>query len=194
MLSDFALNKKEKSRGIYGKRTTLYDNYVFDEPKESEFYDEEVYSFDETLYNREDEFWDSKRQEALNKDERGIYKMLDTLTKTRKFKTLYNIGSILSSGYIEFSSINFDYGPIFSTFGFNEVEGLRLRTGGRTYFTRNDPWRIEGFVAYGTRDKTFKYGLSGKVLLDKKSRLIISGGYRDDVEQIGASLTASTDV
>ena len=29
-LSDFALNKKEKSRGVYGKRTTLYDNYKFD--------------------------------------------------------------------------------------------------------------------------------------------------------------------
>ncbi|NNK88035.1 MAG: carboxypeptidase-like regulatory domain-containing protein [Flavobacteriaceae bacterium] len=194
MLSDFALNKKEKSRGIYGKRTTLYDNYSFDEPKEREFYEEEVFSFDEALYNRDQVFWDSKRQEGLSKDERGIYKMLDTLTKTRKFKTLYNIGSILSSGYIEFPSINFDYGPIFSTFGFNDVEGLRLRTGGRTYFSRNDPWRIEGFVAYGTRDKAFKFGISGKVLLEKKSRLIISGGFRDDVEQIGASLTASTDV
>ncbi len=33
-LSDFALRKKEGSRGVYGKRTTLYDNYVFDKPKE----------------------------------------------------------------------------------------------------------------------------------------------------------------
>ena len=34
MMSDFAFNKKEKSKGIYGKRTTLYDNYKFDEEKE----------------------------------------------------------------------------------------------------------------------------------------------------------------
>ncbi|NNF81109.1 MAG: carboxypeptidase-like regulatory domain-containing protein [Flavobacteriaceae bacterium] len=194
MLTDFALNKKEKSKGIYGKRTTLYDNYIFDQPKEKDFYEQEVYSFDESIYDRDDEFWDSNRMEDLNKDEKGVYKMLDTLKTTKKFKTLYNIGSILSSGYIEFPSINFDYGPIFSTFGFNSVEGLRIRTGGRTYFTRNDPWRLEGFMAYGTRDKAIKYGLQGKVLLDKKSRLIISGGFRKDVEQIGASLTASTDV
>ena len=31
-------------------------------------------------------------------------------------------------------------------------------------------------------------------MLDKKNRLIISGGNRRDVEQIGASLTTSTDV
>lgn len=194
MLSDFALNKKEKSRGVYGKRTTLYDNYVFDQPREKDFYDQEVYSFNEDVYDRDDSFWEENRLETLNKDEKGVYKMLDTLKTVKKFKRLYNLGSILASGYIEFPSINFDYGPIFSTVGFNDVEGFRLRAGGRTYFSRNDLWRLEGFLAYGFRDDKFKYGISGKWLLDKKSRLIIAGGNRRDVEQIGASLTTSTDV
>ena len=193
-LSDFAFNKKEKSRGVYGKRTTLYDNYKFNEVIDEEFYDEEVYSFNEELYKKDDAFWDQHRLEELNKDEKGIYKMLDTLTTVKKFKQLYNIGSILSSGYIEFDKINFDYGPIFSTFGFNDVEGIRVRTGGRTYFGRNDLWRLEGFLAYGFKDDKFKYGISGKWLIDKKNRLIISVGNRRDVEQIGASLTTSTDV
>ncbi|MBR9847286.1 MAG: carboxypeptidase-like regulatory domain-containing protein [Algicola sp.] len=194
MLSDFALNKKESSRGVYGKRTTLYENYVFDKPKGEEFYDQEVYSYDEDIYNRDDDFWEQNRLESLNKDEKGVYKMLDTLKTVKKFKRLYNIGSILASGYVEFPTIHFDYGPIFSTFGFNEVEGLRLRTGGRTYFGPNDLWRLEGFIAYGFRDDKFKYGISGKWLLDKKSRLTVFGGNRRDVEQIGASLTSSTDV
>lgn len=193
-LSDFALNKKEKSRGVYGKRTTLYDNYKFDEQKESKFYDKEVYNFDADVYNREDDFWTDNRLEALNKDEKGVYKMLDTLKTVKKFKRLYSLGSILASGYIEFPSLKFDYGPIFSTFGFNDVEGLRIRTGGRTYFGANDLWRLEGFLAYGFRDDKFKYGISGKWLLDKKSRLTIFGGNRRDIEQIGASLTSSTDV
>ena len=194
MLSDFAFNKKEKSRGVYGKRTTLFNNYMFDVKKDKKFYDEEVYYYDKDVYDRGDEFWNANRLEELSKDEKGVYKMLDTLKTVKKFKRLYNLGSILSSGYIEFNSLPLDYGPIFSTFGFNEVEGIRLRTGVRTYFGRNDIWRLEGFLAYGFRDDKFKYGISGKWLLDKKNRLIISGGNRRDVEQIGASLTTSTDV
>jgi hypothetical protein len=194
MMSDFAFNKKEKSRGVYGKRTTLFNNYEFDIKKDKKFYEEEVYYYDKDIYDRDDSFWDENRLEKLNKDEVGVYKMLDTLKTVKKFKRLYNLGSILSSGYIEFNTLPLDYGPIFSTFGFNDVEGLRLRTGGRTYFGRNDLWRLEGFLAYGFRDDKFKYGISGKWLLDKKNRFIISGGNRRDVEQIGASLTTSTDV
>lgn len=194
MMSDFAFSKKEKSRGVYGKRTTLYNNYKFDVDKGKKFYDEEVYNYDKDVYDRNDAFWEENRLEKLNKDEVGVYRMLDTLKTVKKFKRIYNLGSILSSGYIEFNTLPLDYGPIFSTFGFNEVEGLRLRTGGRTYFGRNDLWRLEGFLAYGFKDDKFKYGISGKWLLDKKSRLIISGGNRRDVEQIGASLTTSTDI
>ena len=193
-MSDFAFNKKEKSRGIYGKRTTLYDNYEFDIKKNEKFYDEEVYVYDQDIYHQDNEFWEKNRLEELNQDEKGVYKMLDTLKTVKKFNRLYNIGSILSSGYVEFTELNLDYGPIFSTFGYNEVEGIRLRAGGRTYFGRNDMWRLQGFTAYGFKDDKFKYGISGKWLVDKKSRLILSGGNRRDVEQIGASLTTSTDV
>lgn len=194
MMSDFAFNKKETSHGIYGKRTTLYDNYVFDKVIDKKSYDEVVYDYNKDVYDRDDAFWTENRLEALNKDERGVYEMLDTLKTVKKFKRLYNLGSILASGYIEFNSLPLDYGPVFSTFGFNEVEGLRLRTGLRTYFGKNDLWRLEGFLAYGFRDDKFKYGFSGKWLIDKKNRFIISAGNRRDVEQIGASLTTSTDV
>jgi len=193
-LSDFSVNKKEKSRGLYGKRTTIYDNYKFNQPKDPKSYDKVVYNYDEDVYNREDNFWQTNRLEALSKDEKGVYKMLDTLKTVKKFKRLYNLGSILASGYVEFTSANLDYGPIFSTFGYNEVEGVRLRGGGRTYFGPNDLWRIEGFLAYGFKDDKFKYGVSGKWLLDKRSRLTVFGGNRRDVEQIGASLTSSSDV
>lgn len=193
-LSDFALNKREKSRGVYGKRTTLYDNYQFDEQQGKGFYDEKVFDYKEEVYNRNEEFWETNRQEALNKDEEGVYKMLDTLTTVRSFRRLYNIGSVLSSGYYEFPELNFDYGPIFNTWGYNDIEGLRLRVGGRTYFGQNDPWRVEGFLAYGFKDQKFKYGFSAKWLLNKKNRLIIFGGHRRDIEQLGASLTSSNDV
>ncbi len=194
MMSDFALNKKEKSKGVYGKRTTFFRNHQFNKEKPADFYKQEVNFIDPSVYVKPDEFWEQNRFEKLSKDEQGVYKMLDTLKTVRKFKQIYNLVSILGSGYIEFDRLNFDYGPIFSTVGFNEVEGFRVRAGGRTYFGPNDLWRLQGYTAYGFDDNKFKYGISGKWMIDKKSRLILSGGNRRDVEQIGASLTTTNDV
>ena len=192
MMSDFALSKKEASRGMYGKRTTYFRNHQFNKPKPSDFYKEEVNFSDSAAYLKPEEYWEQNRFENLSKDERGVYKMLDTLQSVKKFKRLISLVEILDSGYVPIG--HFDYGPIYSTVGYNAVEGVRLRTGGRTYFGRNDPWRLQGYVAYGLDDDKFKYGLSGKWMIDKRSRLIISGGNRRDVEQIGASLTTANDV
>ena len=194
MLSDFSFNKKENSRGVYGKRTTVYGDYKFDQPKPNEFYKAKTDPFDPLVLNKEDDFWEANRLESLNADEKGIYKLLDTLKTVPKFKSYYNIVSILGSGYVEIDKWNLDLGDVYSIFGYNEAEGVRLRAGARTYFGQNDPWRLQGYLAYGFGDDKFKYGISGKWLVDKKSRFIISGGKRRDIEQLGISLTATTDV
>lgn len=192
MMSDFSFSKKEESKGVYGKRTTVVKNHKFDIKKEDKFYKEEVNFYDNSVFNRTDEYWAENRFEELNKNEAGIYKMLDTLETVPKFKRIYNLATILGSGYIQYG--NFDFGPIFSTFGYNDVEGQRLRVGGRTYFGPNDKWRIQGYTAYGFKDNKFKYGISGRWMINTKNRLIISAGNRRDVEQIGVSLTTSNDV
>ena len=194
MLTDFSFNKKEASKGVYGKRTTVYGDYKFDVEKPKDFYKTKSNAFDPLVLNRDNTFWDNNRLESLNKDEQGIYQLLDTLKTVPKFKTFYNIASILGSGYIEIDKWNMDIGDIFSVFGYNDAEGIRLRGGARTYFGQNDPWRLEGYMAYGFLDKKVKHGFSAKWLLDKKSRLIISGGNRRDVEQLGLSLTSTNDV
>ncbi|WP_288979990.1 DUF5686 family protein [uncultured Flavobacterium sp.] len=194
MMSDFSFSKKEESKGVYGKRTSLFKNHQFDKKKEDKFFKEEVNFYDNSVFNKSDEFWEENRFENLNKNEAGIYKMLDTLKEVPRFKRIYNLASILGSGYIEIPKWKMDFGPIFSTFGYNDVEGQRLRFGGRTYFGSNDTWRIQGYTAYGFKDNKFKYGISGKCMVDKKNRIILSAGNRRDVEQIGVSLTTSNDV
>lgn len=196
LMSDFSITKKEKSRGLYGKKTTLYKDYVFNKPlKDNSFYDSKVLKFNtDTVYNKPKEFWDKNRFEELNENEKGIYKLIDTLKTVQKFKTFKKIIETGTSGYFQINRLNLDYGPIFSTFGSNDVEGLRIRVGGRTFKTFDDLFRLEVYTAYGFKDEKFKYGFQGKWLLDKKNRIIITTGNRKDTEQIGASLTASTDV
>ncbi|MDT0605576.1 DUF5686 family protein [Croceitalea rosinachiae] len=194
MLSDFAFSKKEKSRGVYGKRTTVYDNYKFNLDRPEDFYKAKSDPYDPRVFQQDSTFWKNARLERLNDDESGIFKLLDTLKTVPKFNTFYNIASIMASGYVEIDKWNIDIGDVYSTFGFNDAEGIRLRGGARTYFTQNDTWRLEGYMAYGFEDKKFKHGFSGKFLLDRKSRLILSGGNRRDIEQLGINLTATNDV
>lgn len=194
MLSDFSFQKKEKSRGVYGKRTTVFDNYEFDKPKPKEFYRKDINPLDINFIVKDDAFWEKNRLERLNKDEAGIYKLLDTLKTVPKFKSYYNIVSILGSGYVEIDKWNLDIGTIYDFFGFNDAEGPRVRLGARTFRGQNDLWRVEGYGAYGFTDQKIKHGISGKFLIDQKSRLVISGGNRRDIEQLGVSLTATNDV
>ena len=194
MMSDFSFSKKEESKGVYGKRTTLAKNHKFNIKKDDKFYKQEVNFYDNAVFNKPDEYWEENRFEALNKNEAGIYKMLDTLKEVPRFKRIYSLASILGSGYVEIPKLKLDYGPIFSTFGYNDVEGQRIRVGGRTYFGPNDKWRIQGYTAYGFRDNQFKYGISGRWMVNPNNRLILSLGNRRDVEQMGVSLTTSNDV
>ncbi|MBT8186124.1 MAG: DUF5686 and carboxypeptidase regulatory-like domain-containing protein [Croceitalea sp.] len=194
MLSDFAFSKKEQSRGVYGKRTTVFDNYRFDMEKPANFYKTTNDPYDPRVFDRDSIFWKNARLEALNKDEAGIFQLLDTLKTVPKFNTYYNIVSVLGSGYVEIDKWNIDIGDLYSTFGINDAEGIRVRGGVRTYFGQNDPWRLEGYMAYGFDDHKFKHGFSAKFLLDRKNRFIVSGGNRRDIEQLGLSLSSTNDV
>jgi len=192
IMTDFAMNQKDKSKGVYGKRTTLFDRHIFNVTRPEEFYKEQIQD-NELMYNQSDEFWNDNRQEKLSKNEVGIYQMLDTLKNVRRFQQINTIGEIFASGYWNVTR-GFDYGPVLSTIGYNDVEGLRLSAAGRTYFSQNDKSRLKGYIAYGFMDAKVKYGLEGKHLFKGKDRWILSLGTRKDVEQLGVSLTTSNDV
>ena len=192
IMTDFALNQKDKSKGVYGKRTTLYDNHIFNVNRSDEYYKEQIQD-NEAMYNQPDDFWTKNRQEELSKNEIGIYQMLDTLQNVKRFQQINTVGEILASGYWNFAH-GWDFGPVFSTIGYNDIEGLRLKAGGRTYFSQNDKWRVKGYLAYGFMDAKFKYGVEGKYLFKGQDRWILSVGTRKDIEQLGVSLTTSNEV
>ena len=192
IMSDFAYSKKEKTKGVYGRKTTIYDNHVFDLKRPDSYYVKDVLET-EDIYNKTEDFWAQNRKEQLSKNEKGIYEMLDTLQTIRRFREFISLTDVLTTGYMNVAK-GFDWGPIFSTIGYNDIEGLRLRIGGRTFFSRADRIRFKGFLAYGFKDAKFKYGIEGRWLIDRKSRLIYSFGNRRDIEQLGVSLTTTNDI
>ena len=194
-MSDFSLQKKGKSKGIYGKKTTVYKDYVFDKPlSDKKFFSKKVYTVDNSIYEKDQKFWSENRPEKLNKDEQKVYQLLDTLGTVKKYTGFRKAISILASGYVEIDKWDLDIGNIYQTIGFNNVEGLRLQTGFRTFKSYNDLFRIQAYGAYGFADNKFKYGFQGKWLIEPKNRLVVFAGNRQDIEQMGASLTGSVNV
>ena len=188
--SDFSILENENAKGIYGKRTTLYTNYKFNESKESSFYVEKSDIYDEKVYNRDSIFWINHRLEKLNEDEKKIYKLVDTIMTIPKFRKVYRGTNAIASGYWDMPEYKFSFGPFLNTIGHNYVEKVRFRIGGRTFKTINDRKRLSGYIAYGTGDKTFKYQIKGQYMFNY-NRLILTLDHKYDIDQLGNSFVNS---
>lgn len=181
-------SKKKKAQGVLAKRSVDYSDYVFNTKLNDAVFVEKEEELTESFTAKEEAFWVKARPDSLNKNEQGVYEMLDRLQETPKFNRLVKLYETLDSQYYNITK-GIDLGPIFSVYGKNEVEGDRIRIGARTYFTQNDPWRLQFYTAYGFKDQQFKYGVEGKYMFNRINRFMIGAGTRRDILQLGVQLT-----
>ena len=181
-------SKKKDSKGITFKKTDIFSDYQFNQNFADSFLTDRKQTLSDQNLTKPDEYWEKERTEPLLDSEKNVYKMVSQLATVPKFRHITKIVEILDSGYINaWKAI--DFGDIFSVYGNNVVEGDRIRVGARTYFSANDMWRIEGYTAYGFKDKKFKYGAEARYLFNRDNRATIGIGSRNDVIQLGAQLT-----
>ncbi|GGG38027.1 hypothetical protein GCM10011344_43570 [Dokdonia pacifica] len=127
-------------------------------------------------------FWQNYRSEDLtNKDKRSfseIERIINAENIERRLGTINNF----SVGYYSVNFFDFDLTyPV----KFNNFEGLRLGLGGVTNESFSKRFRIEGYGAYGFKDKEIKYGAGGGILLDSKKDAWLSLTYNSDLEEVG---------
>jgi len=187
MVADFNIMKKSRqTMGFYGTKTTTYEDFDFKETS-----DKKIYALPTNIVvlnnsnHKSEEFWKDARHEELNKDERTIFHMIDTLKTLPVFNTYVDIIQMITSGY--WVRGNFEMGPYMSMLSFNYLEGTRLRFGGRTSNAFSTKVMFDGYAAYGTLDKKFKYSGGFLYMLGKNPRRAFSGSYKYDIEQLGMS-------
>lgn len=180
--------KKKSAKSIIAKRSVDYYEYDFNKPLADSVFTRKKEEYDDRFVDKDEAFWASARPDSLSKQEQGVYEMLDKLQHTPKFNRIVKITETLASRYYNITK-GIDIGPITSIYGKNEVEGDRIRLGARTYFTQNDPWRIEFYNAYGFKDKQFKYGVEGRYMFNRVNRFMIGAGTKRDITQLGVQLT-----
>lgn len=181
-------SKKKTSKSIVAKRSVDYTEYQFNQPLEDKVFKRKEEEYDDKFVDKDDAYWLKARPDSLSKSEQGIYDMLDKLQQTPKFNRIVKLYETLGSGYYNITK-GIDLGPIFSIYGKNEIEGDRIRLGARTYYTRNDPWRIQFYTAYGFKDQQVKYGAEARFMFNRVNRFTIGAGTRRDILQLGVQLT-----
>ena len=117
--------------------------------------------------------------------------MVDSIRNVPVFKTIESMITTFVTGY--YIKNNFEYGPYYTFFSFNEVEGYRFKLGGRTSNEFSKKVMYYGHLAYGTKDKRLKYGVGMLYMFGKNPRETLELNYKDDVEQLGKSQNAFLD-
>ncbi|NNC83065.1 MAG: hypothetical protein HKN79_05765 [Flavobacteriales bacterium] len=187
LVIDFNLG--EKTMGLYGRKSTSYKDFVINRPRDDDFYfGAENIILAEDVNSKSDEYWEQARHDSLTINQARIYSMVDSLKKVPQFNTYVDILTLAITGYKEVGL--FELGPYFTVYSYNPVEGSRLRLGGRTSNKFSTRAMIEGYGAYGFKDKEWKYMIGGLYFLEKKPRVWIEGKYSKDIEQLGQSNNA----
>jgi len=187
MVADFNIvNNTKNNLGFYGIKTTSFKNYIFDKPKEESFYNTPMnITVVDGSTKQDDSFWLLNRHDSLSKDEKAVYKMVDSIKTIKVFRTYVDIIQTIFLGYYVWENI--EIGPYFSTFSFNEVEGARFRIGGRTSNQFSTKIMFDAHLAYGLKDQTFKYGGGFIYMFNKNPRRSLTASYKNDIEQLGES-------
>lgn len=152
-----------RSEAMYGERTSV--NYDYDL---SSKIDRQVFSgppveiaVDIDSINKED------RPIPLSDVELSTYRNVDSLNNLRSFRNLAALGYLLAQGYYNLNKV--ELGPLEYLYSQNNIEGQRLRVGGRSTAALSEKIYLEGYLAYGFRDEQVKYNLRGAFSLNGKN-------------------------
>jgi len=174
-------NLNKNWAGLIAKFYTSTKDYVVNKPLDMAFFEKQIELLEDAKIS-DDKFWSSRRHDSLSITEKNIFKMIDTVRKIPAVKTYVEIINIFINGHKRIGKI--DFGPFLYTYGWNNVEGHRIRLGLRTnqYFSRK--WVISGYGAYGFTDTKIKYGLDLTRILSRKKWTTLQFEHKYDLEQL----------
>lgn len=152
---EFSIAKGSQS-SIVGERIVSFKNYKINQPEPDSLYQgSSIVRLREEDKIKPDSFWEQHRSPQLSEAESKVYSNIDSLTNLKSFKTFMDIATLILAGYKSFGP--FEVGPVNAFYSFNPVEGFRLRVGGRSTPKFNPNIYVENYVAYGFKDKQWKY-------------------------------------
>ena len=151
------VNPLQKSYGFYIQKNTSWNNYSFEIRKGETFFSStQKTEVMDSAYEFGGELLKKYRPKKLDSLDQAIYLNIDSAMNTRYLKVLQNSSLMAYTGYYPLKY--WEYGPYYSTYSFNSLEGRRLRLGFQTTQNIFQNWRFRGHIAHGLGDGITKYG------------------------------------
>ena len=183
--ADFVAPYNMKLPGFVGRKTTSYRDVVANDSSVSRVVNDKKLKEDvmvaDTARNVSEAYWIAARHDTLNKNERAIYTMMDTLNAMPAFMRFKKIMKFAIAGTIEYGPL--EIGPYYYLYSSNPIEGQRFRLGLGTTPKMFKNIYLSGYGAYGLKDEQFKYYASGLWLLQRHPRMYIFASYKHDIER-----------
>lgn len=173
----------KNSAGLLLKFTNYNQDIITDKVKDVKFFDNGIEILSDFKVN-DNSYWQKVRPEAFSEKEQMAYKMIDTIKNVPIVRRYTNLALLFSTGYKKIYT-GIELGPLVYSGAINNVEGLRIRLGLRTNFEFSRKWILQGYLAYGTKDETWKMGGELTRIVSRKPWTTISIKYTNDIEQVG---------
>ncbi|MCB9224716.1 MAG: DUF5686 family protein [Crocinitomicaceae bacterium] len=182
--------KKKKIQGATIHKTTTRSNFVFNQPKDFDFYVSDIVTEDSAKF-RDDSYWDQHRHDSLTTEEQGVIAMVDSLKNNRRFKMYENLTYMAYTGFWRYKPI--EIGNIYSLYNRNQVEGHRVTLALRTSnkFSTKVEMNVFGTYAFGdtlspkSSGGPWKYGASIRYKVKNSPREMLRFAYRRRIEILG---------
>ncbi|WP_298264734.1 DUF5686 and carboxypeptidase-like regulatory domain-containing protein [uncultured Lutibacter sp.] len=136
--------------------------------------------FNDNAHKQPKELWNNYRADSLTDRGKSTYIFLDSVAKSEGIEKKISIVRNILNGYYPTKYINLNLGKIINL---NNYEGLRIGFGGETNPNFSNTFKIESYIAYGTKDKDFKYSLGISSRLNKNTNTWIGGNFTNDLKE-----------
>jgi hypothetical protein len=166
------------------RKTATYEHVVVDDTSVIHELDKSKVPQDIVLLpnvdNLSDSFWLKNRHEPLNKDEKTVYKVLDTLEKNKTYVHYRSALTFIGTGTKDVG--NFTIGPYYYWLSGDNWEGTRMRFDLSTNTDFDKHWHFTGYGAYGFLDQKFKEKVEARYQFSHKLWSYVSLTYKNDLD------------
>jgi hypothetical protein len=173
--------------GVNGEPVRLLGigkSYLSDIKLDPEFnkreFDQIELEVEDGAHRQDEEYWSRYRANPLSRKDSSTYHYIDSIGEAVHLDRAMKVLETFASGYIPAGFLNLDYRSLIT---WNQYEGFRLGVAAETNDRIAWWFSLGGKVAYGTRDRRWKYGGHLTINMNRRKDTRITFRYENDVAE-----------